>query len=426
MKPILEITAWNGQAPERPATSRSAALSASVREILAEVRLRGDAALAEYTQRFDKVAPGPLRVPAARIAAAHAQVGADFVADLRQAIGNLERFHRAQLPQPIDLEVAPGVRCERRHVAIERVGLYVPGGTAPLPSTALMLGVPARIAGCRLRVLVSPPPIAPEILVAADLLDIGEIFEVGGAQAIAALAYGTATIPKVDKIYGPGNAWVTEAKLQVSQEAGGAALDLPAGPSEVMVLADASADPRFVAADLLSQAEHGSDSQVVLASDHRPLLEACRAEVERQLQRLPRRAIAAEALAKSALLWVADRDALLAVCNAYGPEHLILQLADARAFAAQVRHAGSVFIGPWTPESAGDYASGTNHVLPTYGFARAYGGLTTESFLKTITFQEISPRGLDALGPLVERLALAEGLHGHAAAVRVRLENRAP
>lgn len=422
----MEITQWNGDIPQRPATARSEELSAAVRAILGEVRRRGDEAVLEFTKRFDKVELKALQVPADRLAAARTQVGEAMLADLQEAIRRLELFHQAQMPEPIDLETSPGVRCERRHLPIERVGLYIPGGTAPLPSTVLMLGVPARIAGCRLRVLVSPPPIDPHILAAADLLGITEVFEAGGAQAIGALAYGTQSVPKVDKIFGPGNSWVTEAKLQVSQEAGGAALDLPAGPSEVMVIADTSADPAFVAADLLSQAEHGADSQVLLVSDSRELLIQVAAQLEQQLQTLPRRAIAAQALDKSALLLVQNRRQMLDLCNAYAPEHLILQIADAREFALGVRHAGSVFLGPWTPESAGDYASGTNHVLPTYGFARAYGGLTTESFLKTITFQEITRRGLDDLGPVVERLALAEGLHGHANAVRVRLEKAAP
>lgn len=422
----MNITEWNGDIPQRPATARSEELSAAVRTILGEVRRRGDEAVLEFTKRFDRVDLETLQLSAERIAAARAQVGEAMVADLQEAIRRLELFHQAQMPVPIDLETSPGVRCERRHLPIERVGLYIPGGTAPLPSTVLMLGVPARIAGCRLRVLMSPPPIDPHILVAADLLGITQIFEVGGAQAIGALAYGTQSVPKVDKIFGPGNSWVTEAKLQVSQEAGGAALDLPAGPSEVMVIADASADPAFVAADLLSQAEHGADSQVLLVSDSRELLLQVSAQVDRQLQPLPRRAIAEQALNKSALLLVQNRRQMLDLCNAYAPEHLILQIAEARAFALEVRHAGSVFLGPWTPESAGDYASGTNHVLPTYGFARAYGGLTTESFLKTITFQEITRRGLDDLGPVVERLALAEGLHGHANAVRIRLEKAAP
>jgi histidinol dehydrogenase len=418
----MDITPWNGEIPQRPATARSEELTAAVRAILSEVRRRGDKAVLEFTKRFDKVDLDSLKLSAERIAAARAQVGEAMVADLQEAIRRLELFHQAQMPKPIDLETSPGVRCERRHLPIERVGLYIPGGTAPLPSTVLMLGVPARIAGCRLRVLMSPPPIDPHILVAADLLGITEIFEAGGAQAIGALAYGTQSVPKVDKIFGPGNSWVTEAKLQVSQEAGGAALDLPAGPSEVMVIADASADAAFVAADLLSQAEHGADSQVLLVSDSRELLIQVSAQVDRQLQTLPRRAIAEQALEKSALLLVQNRGQMLDLCNAYAPEHLILQIAEAREFALAVRHAGSVFLGPWTPESAGDYASGTNHVLPTYGFARAYGGLTTESFLKTITFQEITRRGLDDLGPVVERLALAEGLHGHANAVRIRLE----
>ena len=361
-----------------------------------------------------------------RFEEAFALVGAEGVADLRAAIENISRFHQHEVPAAFSCETMPGVRCERRFLPISRVGLYVPGGSAPLPSTAMMLGVPSQIAGCSLRVLVSPPPIAPAILVVASLLGISEVHEIGGAQAIGALAFGTEQVSKVDKIFGPGNAWVTEAKLQASLDPRGAACDLPAGPSEVMVLCDRSADPDFVAADLLSQAEHGPDSQVVVVSHDAATLRAVRRAVVRQLALLPRLQIAAAALRHSMFLLVAERSDLIRVANAYAPEHLILQVRDPAALADEVVHAGSVFLGPWTPESVGDYASGTNHVLPTYGFARAYSGLGVEQFMKSITFQEVTRAGLQRLGPLVERLAAMEGLTAHAAAVRVRLEKGGP
>lgn len=411
---------------KRPAAERSAEVAASVRETILGVRARGDSALRELTERFDRVSLKDARVSAEEFAQARAALSPGIVRDLSEAIRRVSLFHEAQRPGRIDLETSPGVRCERRFLPIRRVGLYVPGGTAPLPSTVIMLGVPAGIAGCETRVLATPPrpdgSIDPHILVAAELLGIREVVKAGGAQAIAALAYGTASIPKVDKIFGPGNAWVTEAKLQVAQDPEGAACDLPAGPSEVMVIADGRADPRFVASDLLSQAEHGTDSQVVLVTDCAELLARVRGEVENQLERLPRREIARVALGKSVLIEVPELATAMELCNSYAPEHLILQVADARAYAAGVRNAGSVFLGAWTPESAGDYASGTNHVLPTYGFARAYGGLTTESFMKSITFQEITPSGLRELGPVVARLASAEQLEGHANAIKLRLE----
>ena len=413
---------------ERPVASKSEALSASVREILASVKRGGDRAVRELTLRHDRVDLAELQVGEDEVARAREKLSPQIVLDLEEAIRRVSLFHAAQLPRAIDLETSRGVRCERRFLPIERVGLYVPGGSAPLPSTVVMLGTPARIAGCAVRVLCTPPrpdgSVDPHILVAADLLGIRQIFKVGGAQAIAALAFGTETIPKVDKIYGPGNSWVTEAKLQAAQDPRGAACDLPAGPSEVMVIADARANPAFVAADLLSQAEHGADSQVILVSESRALLEQAGAEVERQLAGLSRREIAAKALENSAMILVPDLADARSICNEYAPEHLILQVDRARDFADGVRNAGSVFIGPWSPESVGDYASGTNHVLPTYGFARAYSGLTTESFLKSITVQELTAEGLAELGPVVMRLAAAEGLDAHANAVRVRVAGR--
>ncbi len=410
---------------ERPLAHRSEELEAVVRAILRDVRTRGDAAVLELTSRFDRVDLATLEIGRAEMESAARAVAPSVLADLREAIRRITLFHEAERPLPIDLETSPGVRCERRFVPIRRVGLYVPGGTAPLPSTVLMLGVPAAIAGCEVRVLATPPradgSVDPHILVAAGLLGITRIFKVGGAQAIAALAYGTASVPRVDKIFGPGNSWVTEAKLQVARDPSGAACDLPAGPSEVLVIADQGANALFVAADLLAQAEHGPDSQVVLVSTSRALLERAASEVLRQVERLPRREIARAALARSVLVEVDTLADAMAVSNDYAPEHLILHVADPRAHAGSVRNAGSVFLGQWTPETAGDYASGTNHVLPTYGFARAFGGLTTESFLKSITFQEMTTGGLAELGPLLVRLAEIEKLEGHAQAVRVRL-----
>ena len=426
MTRLPAIRKWDGKAPERPRSVRSPAMRRSVANILAAVRKEGDAAVARFTSQFDGRTLLESRVAPSRFEEAFALVGADGVADLRAAIENISRFHQHEVPAAFSCETMPGVRCERRFLPISRVGLYVPGGSAPLPSTAMMLGVPSQIAGCSLRVLVSPPPIAPAILVVASLLGISEVHEIGGAQAIGALAFGTERVSKVDKIFGPGNAWVTEAKLQASLDPRGAAYDLPAGPSEVMVLCDRSADPDFVAADLLSQAEHGPDSQVVVVSHDAAMLRAVRRAVVRQLALLPRQQIAAAALRHSMFLLVAERSDLIRVANAYAPEHLILQVRDPAALADEVVDAGSVFLGPWTPESMGDYASGTNHVLPTYGFARAYSGLGVEQFMKSITFQEVTRAGLQRLGPLVERLAAMEGLTAHAAAVRVRLEKGGP
>ena len=430
----MKALTWSGlsaseraQALERPTLQRSGELSARVREILAAVRTGGDKALLDFTERFDGVRPGSLRVGKDEVEAALRQVEPAVLEAMREAIARLELFHKAQLPPDLRIETTPGVLCERRHLPIARVGLYIPGGTAPLPSTVMMLGVPARIANCPVRVLATPPrkdgSIDPHILAAAYLLDIEHIYRAGGAQAIAALAYGTESIPKVDKIFGPGNSWVTEAKVQVAQDPRGAALDLPAGPSEVLVIADAQANPAFVASDLLAQAEHGPDSQVVLVSDSASLLEAATRELESQLARLPRREIAARALESSCTILAGDLDQAFEISNAYAPEHLILQLANPRARLGQIQHAGSVFIGPYSPESVGDYSSGTNHVLPTYGFARAYSGVTTESFLKAISFQELTADGLRRIGPGVEKLAAVEGLEGHKNAVMLRLRS---
>ena len=428
----IHIAEWNTLSSndrknllKRPVSQKDSSFSQKVESIVQSVKNEGDRALSRLTHELDRVLLSSFKVTPDEIKSARAQVAPTLVKALEEAIRRITLFHQAQLPKAIDLETSRGIRCERKFMPIPRVGLYVPGGTAPLPSAVMMLGVPSLIAGCELRVLATPPradkSIDPTILVAADLLGITEIFKLGGAQAIAAMAFGTESIPKVDKIYGPGNSWVTEAKLQVSQDPEGAAYDLPAGPSEVLVIADESADAAFVASDLLSQAEHGTDSQVILITDSRALLEQVQHELVQQLETLPRKQIALAALEKSVLIQVTDLNEAMNISNHYAPEHLILQSKNARKLSEKVRNAGSVFIGAWSPESVGDYASGTNHVLPTYGFARAYSGLNTESFMKAITFQELSQEGLQELGPTVETIAEAEGLTAHKNAVTLRL-----
>lgn len=394
--------------------------------IVGRVRRDGDAAIRSLTRRFDNVALRSLAVSTAEFAAARRSLSRADLAALRTAWHNLRRFHAAQRTPGVRIETTPGLVCEKLVRPIERVGLYVPGGSAPLPSTALMLGVPSLLAGCTERVLCTPPrpdgSIDPWILAAADLCGISRVFKVGGAQAVAAMAYGTASIPKCDKIFGPGNSYVTEAKLQVSRDPDGAALDLPAGPSEVLIIADRRADPDFVAADLLSQAEHGPDSQVVLVSLSASLAIRVTQALERQLESLPRAAIARRALANSRIVIAASPAEAVAIANRYAPEHLILQVANPRSLADGINAAGSIFLGDWTPESLGDYASGTNHVLPTYGWARACSGLGLADFQRTLTVQSASTRALRQIGPVVERLALAEGLAAHQRAVRIRLD----
>ena len=414
------------QRPAQKAQKRTAVIVAG---ILALVRRQGDRALRQLTARLDGAKLSSLRVSPAEFAAAEKALAPADRAALRRAYANIRKFHLAQRPKPVRVETTPGIVCEKVSRPIERVGLYVPGGSAPLFSTALMLGVPAQIAGNPVRVLCTPPgrdgKVSPWILCAARLCGITEVFKVGGAQAIAALAYGTATIPKCDKLFGPGNAFVTEAKQQVARDAAGAAIDLPAGPSEVMVIADNSAEPAFVAADLLSQAEHGPDSQVMLVTFSRKFAARVQAELEKQLRALPRRAIATEALGKSRVILASSPAGAVEIANLYAPEHLILQVKNPRALLPQITTSGSVFVGAWTPESLGDYASGTNHVLPTYGWARACSGLGLSDFQRTMTVQSASAAGLKKLGPVVERLALAEGLAAHQRAVRVRLEKHA-
>jgi histidinol dehydrogenase len=429
----LEILDWSALDESRrnailrrPAQRDAAGLLERARRIVEDVRGRGDEALREYSESLDRVRLASFEVTAGEFASAEAALTDEQRAALERAIDTVTRFHELQVPGALRLETAPGVVCERLTVPLDAVGLYVPAGTAPLPSTAIMLAVPARIAGCATRVMCTPPRpdggADPAVLVAARLCGIDRVFKLGGAQAVAAMAYGTATVPKVVKIFGPGNAWVTAAKQIVAQDADGAALDMPAGPSEVLVVADESARPAFVAADLLAQAEHSADAQVVLVTTSRALAEACVLEVERQLAALPRRDIAARAIAESRVIVAADLATAMTISNRYAPEHLILQVAEPRALLAKVRSAGSVFLGAWTPETMGDYCSGTNHVLPTYGHARAYSGLGVPDFVKRITVQELSPQGLATLGPTARTLARLESLDAHANAVTVRLE----
>ncbi|MBD8880997.1 histidinol dehydrogenase [Rhodanobacter sp. 7MK24] len=409
----------------RPAQSRAAELREGTGRIIADVRARGDEALRELSAKYDRCALTELEVDEAEFADAEASLAPALKAAIREAAGRIEVFHRAAAPQAVGVDTAPGVRVERMLRPIQRVGLYVPAGSAPLPSTALMLGVPARIAGCREVVLCSPARADGRcdaaVLYAARLTGVHKVFKLGGAQAIAAMAYGTVSVPKCDKLFGPGNAWVTEAKLQVSAEPEGAAIDMPAGPSEVLVIADAEANPVFVAADLLSQAEHGPDSQVILVSESASLLDRVEREVARQCADLPRAEIARQALGQSRLISVSSLAQAIEVSNRYAPEHLILQVAAPRALLAGIESAGSVFLGAWTPESVGDYCSGSNHVLPTYGHARSYSGVSVASYQKQITVQELSADGLRAIGPCTAVLAAAEQLEAHRRAVTLRL-----
>jgi histidinol dehydrogenase len=410
---------------QRPAADLQQ-LRPAVQAIFNEVRLRGDAALIEYTARFDAFAAPEVVVWDEAAITAAAEAAAALRPALEVAVRNIRTFHTATSPSDnVATEVAtqPGVRCWSRRVPLGRVGLYIPGGSAPLFSTLLMLAIPAQLAGCTELVVCTPPgpdgALAPVIAAAAQVLGLKRIVGVGGAQAIAALAIGTATIPRVDKICGPGNAWVTAAK-QLAAEVG-TAIDLPAGPSEVLILADYTANPAWLAADLLAQAEHGADSQVIVVSDDESVLTQTMVALQAQLAALPRREIAAAAVSKSRAVLVSSLREGLAFAEAYAPEHLILAVQDPAPLAGQVRRAGSVFLGHFAPESCGDYASGPNHTLPTAGAARAYSGVSVETFTRRITFQELTPVGLRDLGPTVIALAEAEGLQAHAAAVRIRL-----
>lgn len=419
--------AGRGAALQRPTLGIAESVREGVQRIIAQVCADGDFALKALTRRFDGVELDRLRVSADEFTTAAALIDDALKQALLEAQQRIVAWHRAGMSAEFEIDTAPGVRCGRVLRPIARVGLYVPAGSAPLPSTALMLGVPAMLAGCAEVVLCSPPradgSLDPAVLYAAQLCGIDTVFKLGGAQAIAAMAIGTASVPRCDKLFGPGNTWVTAAKQTVSSAENGPAIDMPAGPSEVLVIADAGANPAFVAADLLSQAEHGPDSQVLLLSDSAALLDAVVVELERQLALLPRAQIAAQALAHARLIAVRSLADAFAISNRYAPEHLILALREPRAGLDQVLSAGSVFLGDYAPEALGDYCSGTNHVLPTGGAARAYSGVSVASFQKSISVQAVSADGIAAIGPCALRIAEAEGLHAHAQAVRLRIDS---
>jgi len=407
----------------RPGTDFSG-LRDNVLTILEAVRSGGDGALKEYSLAFDKVEVREFQLSADEIRDSGQQISESLKEAIAIAQSNIERFHKSQKPEDLVINTMPGVECRLKYQPIEKVGLYIPGGTAPLLSTVLMLGIPARIAGCREIILCTPPNadgrIHPAILYCAGILGIENIYRIGGAQAIAAMAYGTESIPKMDKIFGPGNKYVTVAKQLVSLE--NVAIDMPAGPSEVAVIADSTADPEFIAADLLSQAEHGTDSQVILVATGEKIITKVMAELDKQLATLPRKKIAEAALRNSRLIVMEDKENILDMINSYAPEHLIIQCQDYEEVGNRINNAGSVFLGPYTPESAGDYASGTNHTLPTGGYARAYSGIGLESFMKRISYQEISEDGLTNLGPAIKAMAEEEELMGHSIAVEIRLK----
>lgn len=407
---------------ERPAIAEGANITSAVSAVIEKVTTEGDAGLLELTEKFDGIRPDSIRVTQQDIDEASQRLSDEMKQALKQAYNNISVFHKAQKPQPLKVETQPGVVCEQVTRPINKVGLYIPGGSAPLPSTVLMLGVPAQIAGCRKVVLCSPPPIADEILYVAKLCNIDEVYNVGGGQAIAAMAYGTETVSKVEKIFGPGNAYVTEAKRQVSNDFRGAAIDMPAGPSEVLVIADEYANPEFVAADLLSQAEHGPDSQVVLLTPSEVIADKVADAVNAQLKELSRGDIAQQALGSSIIVIAESLTQCISISNFYGPEHLIVQTRAPRELLPLLDNAGSIFLGDWSPESAGDYASGTNHVLPTYGYTRTYSSLGLADFSKRMTVQELSSDGLKGLASTVVTMAEAEGLDAHKRAVTIRME----
>jgi histidinol dehydrogenase len=395
-----------------------------VGKILQDVRQKGDTAIKKYTKKFDGIALRKMQVDAKEIKKAEAAISIELKQAIDQAYANILLFHNTQKETVKEVETMPGVHCWRKSIPLERVGLYIPGGTAPLFSTVLMLGVPAFVAGCKDVILCTPVSkegdIHPAILYAASKVGVQTIYKIGGAQAIGAMAYGTSTIKKVDKIFGPGNQYVTAAKQLVQLE--GTAIDMPAGPSEVCVVADASANPDYVAADLLSQAEHGVDSQVLLICNDAAMIEKVGKAVDTQLNLLPRKNIAQQALDNSKSILVSNMDEAMLISNQYAPEHLIIAADQAEVLAAQVVNAGSVFLGHYTPESAGDYASGTNHTLPTNGHARAYSGVSVDSFVKKVTFQQITKEGIQQVGPTVITMAEAEGLDAHANAVKIRIK----
>jgi len=398
-------------------------LQQKVKAIMEQIALKGDEAIKSYTLEFDKVAISQTKVSAKRIAAAEKELTASLKTAIQLAKVNIEVFHENQIQKVERIETMPGVWCWRKSIGIEKVGIYIPGGTAPLFSTVLMLGIPAKMAGCKEIILCTPPneqgEIHPAILYAASLVGVTAIYSIGGVQAIAAMALGTATVPKVNKIFGPGNQYVTAAKQMVQQR--GVAIDMPAGPSEVCVLADENAVPSFVAADLLSQAEHGADSQVLLVTNSLEMVSEIQKELDAQLIGLPRKDLAIQALMNSKAIVLSQQEDAIALINEYAPEHLILAIDNAAQVAEKIVNAGSVFIGNYSPESVGDYASGTNHTLPTNGFAKAYSGVSMDSFVKKITFQQLTERGLMNIAPTVIEMADAEGLQAHSNAVSVRL-----
>ncbi|GHE78495.1 histidinol dehydrogenase [Thalassotalea profundi] len=430
IKEIINWQALDSQARQsvlsRPAIAENGLLSQQVTNILNKVKNDGDKGVFELTEKFDGIKLSSLILSPEVLNNAKSALSAERYAAIETAYGQIKRFHQAQIAQDITVETTPGVTCTLKTEAIESVGLYIPAGSAPLPSTVLMLGVPSQLAGCKRTVLVCPPDkqgnIANEIIVAAQLCEIDEIYTVGGAQACAALAFGTESIKPVNKIFGPGNKYVTEAKKQLSQLVTGFAIDMPAGPSEVLVIGDKNANPSFIAADLLSQAEHGPDSQVILLSDSRTLLEGVQQELNKQVVLLSRKDIAEQALKQSRLILCEDLEQAAEVSNEYGPEHLIIQTRNAQELLTKLRNAGSIFVGAYTPESAGDYASGTNHVLPTYGYSKVISSLSLADFSRRYTVQEITPQGLASIATCITELTDAEGLDAHKRAVTIRLD----
>ena len=428
----LKMIRWSGLTPEDQKTllqrpvSKQSGLVESVAEIIRQVRSGGDRALQKLTRKLDQVEPGQLEYGAAEMLAAFESIDRGLIQAIQDASSRIETFHAADIPSSRKVTTAPGLNCEVRYQALSPVGLYIPGGSAPLVSTVLMLAIPARLAGSGEVILCTPPAgngeIPVEILAAAHICGVDRVFSAGGAQAVAAMAYGSESIPRCVKIFGPGNAWVTEAKQQVSQDPEGAAIDMPAGPSEVLVIADREANPEFITWDLLSQAEHGPDSQVILVTDSADLATTVIGKLENLAPKTVRAAILEESLGEARVVLVDGMSEALQISNAYAPEHLIINTANAAALADQVENAGAVFIGPWTPESLGDYCSGPNHVLPTYGWARSFGALGVSDFMRRMTLQQASRSSLEQVGPTAQTLAGVEGLQAHGMAVTVRLE----
>ncbi len=428
----LSISDWNTLGPNernalltRPAIRNQAEIDEQANALIDRVKTKGDTALLQITRELDGVDLDSLLVTDEEAANAEASINPVVMTALKTAIDHVAQFSNAQPGSDHKIETSPGIICERMTRPVQSVGLYVPAGSAPLPSTAIMLAVPAQLAGCPQRILCTPPGkdglADPSVVFIARICGIKNIYKLGGAQAIAAMAYGTESIPKVDKIYGPGNAWVTAAKKITSQDPGGAAQDMPAGPSEVMVIADTTANPDFIAMDLLSQAEHGADSQVILICTDRKIANAINLSIDRAIPSLSRRAIISGSLAHGAIILTADLAQAVEIANHYAPEHLIIQCRNPRALLEKVSCAGSVFLGPWTPEALGDYCSGTNHVLPTYGYARSFSGLSVSDFQVRITVQEATEKGLQMIASTIETLAQLEGLDAHARAAAVRI-----